>query len=106
MAQCACHQCDNGARPLGGFMTSIVRSVAFACASLVLAGTAQAADGVLLVIKTTPEGGAAQTSQVQIEGRRMRAEAIGGRGEKQIAVFDGTKKVMMLIDDQRKTYVE
>jgi uncharacterized protein DUF4412 len=87
-------------------MKVIGKSLVFACAFFGLAGTARAADGILIVMKTAPEGGAAQTHLVQIDGRRMRAEATGERGEKQIAVFDGTKKVMMLIDDQRKTYVE
>ena len=87
-------------------MKAIVKIMVLACALFVLTGTARAADGVLLVMKTTPEGGASQTSQVQIDGRRMRAEAISATGEKQIAVFDGTKKVMMLIDDKQKTYVE
>jgi hypothetical protein len=87
-------------------MKMMVKSLAFACAFFVLPGTARAADGVLLVMKVTPEGGAPQTTQVQIEGRRMRAEGIDERGQRQIVIFDGTKKVMMAIDDRQKTYVE
>ena len=71
-----------------------------------LMSAAQAADGVLLVMKTTADGGTPQTSQVQIDGRRMRSESFGDRGEKQVVVFDGTKKVMMLIDESKKTYTE
>jgi hypothetical protein len=77
-------------------MTSRVRTIAFAGALCALVGTAQAADGVLIVQKTTADGGAPRTTQVQIDARRMRAEAIGQRGEKQIVVFDGVKQIMML----------
>jgi hypothetical protein len=87
-------------------MRIAVKSITLAGALSVLTATAAAADGILLVTKTTLGGGAPQTSQVQIDGRRMRAETIGERGEKQIVVFDGTKKVMMLIDDSKKTYTE
>lgn len=87
-------------------MRELVKSITFAGALCVGTAATAAADGVLLVTKTTSAGGAPQTGQVQIDGRRMRAEAIGERGEKQIVVFDGTKKVMMLIDDSKKTYTE
>jgi hypothetical protein len=93
-------------RTLEGFMKIAVKSITLAGALSVLTATAAAADGILLVTKTTAGGGAPATSQIQIDGRRMRAEAIGERGEKQIVVFDGTKKVMMLIDDSRKSYTE
>jgi hypothetical protein len=93
-------------RTLEGFMKIAVKSITLAGALSVLTATAAAADGILLVTKTTAGGGAPATSQVQIDGRRMRAEAIGERGEKQIVVFDGTKKVMMLIDDSKKSYTE
>jgi hypothetical protein len=87
-------------------MSGMIKNIAFASALLVLTGTAQAADGVLLVTKVTAGSGAPQTSQVQIDGRRMRAETFGERGEKQVAIFDGAKKVMILVDDSKKTYAE
>jgi hypothetical protein len=83
-----------------------VKSITFAAALSLLTAATAGADGVQIVMKVTADGGAAQTSQVQIDGKRMRAEGFGDRGEKQIAVFDGTKKVMLLIDDSKKTYVE
>ncbi len=87
-------------------MRSIVRGVSFAGALWVLTGVAQAADGVLLVTKTTVDSGAPATNQVHIESKRMRAESSGARGEKMIVMFDGTKQVMTLIDNERKTYTE
>ena len=98
-------------------MRSIVRGVSFAGALCVLAvaaqtagaglaGVALAADGVLLVTKTTVDSGAPTTNQVQIESKRMRAESSGARGEKMIVMFDGTKQVMTLIDNEKKTYSE
>jgi len=83
-----------------------LKSMTFAGVLSVLTAATAAADGVQIVMKVTSDGGAAQSSQVQIDGRRMRVEGFGDRGDKQIAVFDGTKKVMMLIDDGKKTYVE
>ena len=84
----------------------MIKNIAFAGALCLLAGTAQAADGILIVQQTTVGGGAPQTNRVQIDARRMRAEATGPTGEKQIVVFDGVKQVMMLIDETRKTYTE
>jgi len=68
---------------------------------------AWAADGVLLVQKVTVGGGAPQTQQVQIEAHRMRAEMGGMRGAgNQAVIFDGTRQVMLIIDDAGKTYSE
>jgi Domain of unknown function (DUF4412) len=65
----------------------------------------QAADGVLIVEKTT-RGGNTQTNQIQIERDRMRAETTGQAGEKQTVVFDGVKQVLWLINNDKKTYSE
>ena len=86
-------------------MRSIVKGITFAGAMCVLAGTLQAADGVLIVEKTT-SGGTPQTHQIQIERTRMRAESSGASGEKRIMVFDGTKQVLDTIDTDKKTYTE
>src|SRR3954470_1751877 len=59
-----------------------------------------AADGVLIVEKTT-SGGSTKTNQIQIEKERMRAES-----DTQTVVFDGTKQVLWLINDGRKSYSE
>ena len=56
-------------------MRSIVRGVSLAGALFVPAVAAQAADGVLLVTKTTIDSGAPATNQVHIESKRMRAES-------------------------------
>ena len=59
-----------------------------------------AADGVLIVEKTTTSGNT-KTNQIQIEKERMRAES-----DTQTVVFDGTKQVLWLINDGRKSYSE
>jgi len=64
-----------------------------------------AADGILIVEKTTARG-ATVTNQIQIEKNRMRAEAAGPNGGKQVVVFDGTAQVMRMIDIEKKTYTE
>jgi hypothetical protein len=87
-------------------MRLMVRGFAVAAALCVATGTAQAADGLLIVQKTTIGGGAPQTNQIQIEARRMRAESTGATGGKQIVMFDSAKQVMTLVDPERKTYTE
>jgi hypothetical protein len=84
----------------------MMKSIAFAGALCLLTGTAQAADGIVIVQKTTVGGGAPQTHRVQIDAKRMRAEAVGPDGGKTVVVFDGTREVMMLIDDAKKSYTE
>jgi len=72
---------------------------------MLLAGPLHAAEGVLIVEKTTV-GGTAQTNQIQIERNRMRAE-VGASGEvKRIVIFDGAKQVMWMLDTDKKTYNE
>jgi hypothetical protein len=87
-------------------MRLLVKSISFAGALCVLPAAVASADGVLMVMKVTSDGAAPQTTQVQIDARRMRTEGFGGAGEKQVAIFDGTKKVMILVDESKKTYVE
>jgi hypothetical protein len=86
-------------------MSLKARTIAVAAAGCLLAGTAQAADGVLIVQKMT-SGGTTQTNQVQIESHRMRADSTGLTGVKTIIIFDGTKQVMTTIDPEKKTYME
>jgi hypothetical protein len=83
----------------------MVRGFAVAAAFCVMTGSAQAADGLLIVQKTT-SGGAPQTNQIQIEAKRMRAESTGATGGKQIVMFDSAKQVMTLVDPERKSYTE
>lgn len=70
-----------------------------------LAAPLLAADGVLIVEKTTT-GGKTTTHQIQIEKTRMRAETAGPGGDAQVIVFDGTKQVMWIIHNDKKTYNE
>ena len=82
-----------------------VKSIAFACAFFVLTGAAQAADGLLLVQKTT-SGGTSTTNQIQIEHTRMRAQSSGATGGPRVMIFDGAKQVLITIDTDKKTYSE
>ena len=87
-------------------MKSIVTGIVSAGAVCVMTGSLTAASGLLIVQKTTSTGGTPQTSQIQVESNRMRAESIGPRGEKQIVIFDGAKQVLTMIDPAQKTYTE
>jgi hypothetical protein len=64
----------------------------------------QAADGILIVEKTTTNG-MTRTNQIQIEKSRLRAENDTARG-KQIIVFDGAAQVLRTINPDAKTYNE
>ena len=64
-----------------------------------------AADGVLLVSKST-SGGSTETNQIQITRTQMRAEMAGPGGGKQAVVFDATKQVMWMINYDKKSYSE
>jgi hypothetical protein len=83
----------------------MIKNIAFASALLVLTGTAQAADGLLIVQKTTG-GGTPQTNQIQIESKRMRAESSSPTGGKAVIMFDSAKEVLIMVDMDKKTYSE
>jgi hypothetical protein len=82
----------------------VTRAVRFAVLFSVVATPLIAADGVLVVQKTTT-GTNVRTSQIQIEKTRMRAEVEGPNGL-QVMIFDGTKEVLWAINTERKTYTE
>jgi len=86
-------------------MNATFKSIIAAAAVCAVSAAVHAADGVLIVEKTT-SGGVPSINQIQIEANRMRAETSGPRGEKQIVIFDGARQVLMMIDDQSKTYTE
>src|SRR3954463_1245655 len=82
-------------------MKTLKPAYALFAAAIALASTPLlAADGVLIVEKTTTNGNT-KTHQIQIEKDRMRAEA-----DAQTVVFDGVKQVLWLINDGRKSYSE
>lgn len=87
-------------------MTSIVRNVWMTGAACLVAAPLWAADGVLIVQKVTKAGAEPKTTQIQIDQHRMRAEIAGPSGASQSMVFDGGRQVMMIIDDDKKTYSE
>jgi len=64
-----------------------------------------AADGILIVQKTTTASGS-ETHNVQIEPNRVRAETAGRGGGTQGIIFDGTKQTLYIVDDGRKAYSE
>jgi hypothetical protein len=65
-----------------------------------------AANGLLIVQKTTGMTATPSTNQVQLEATRMRAESTAASGAKQIVMFDGTRKVLTMVDNEKKTYTE
>ena len=86
-------------------MKSTLKNAPFVVALCLLGQPLLAADGVLIVEKSTT-GGTTQTNQVQIEKTRMRAESAGPNGSKQVVVFDGGAQVMRIIDADKKMYTE
>ena len=91
-------------------------SVLLSAATCLSAAPLLAADGILIVQKTTTSGGS-QTHNVQIEPNRMRAETAGmpGRGgpstgsgqtATQAIIFDGAKQTLIIVNDTQKTYSE
>ena len=86
-------------------MTRTAKQILFVAAFCALASPLRAADGVLIVERTTASG-KVRTSQIQIEPQRMRAETGGSGDSAQFVIFDGAKQVMWLVDPSRKTYSE
>ena len=79
--------------------------VTLTCLALLLVGkVAMAAQGVVIVEKTTING-VAETHQIQMTPQRMRADITGPDGPTTV-VFDGTKQVLYMINTDRKTYSE
>jgi hypothetical protein len=79
-------------------------TIVLGSATLLAASVAWAAQG-LVITETTTINGAAQTSQIQMTGQRMRAQTVGPNGQTTV-VFDGPKQVMYLINNDRKSYNE
>jgi len=79
--------------------------VTLSCMAATLIGhAAWAAQGVVIVEKTTVNG-APETHQIQITPQRMRADVAGANGLTTV-VFDATKQVLYLINTDRMTYSE
>jgi hypothetical protein len=85
-------------------MTSRLVTVCCAVTFALAASTAFAADGVLLVQKTT-NGTISTESQIQIEKTRMRTEVTVG-DQTQILIFDGVKQVAYVVTPATKSYIE
>jgi hypothetical protein len=83
-----------------------IRFIAAAAIAALCSSTAlYAADGVLIVQQMTGSG-APQTTQVQLEGQRMRAEMTGPMGEKMATIFDGTRQVIWMVNYDKMSYTE
>ena len=79
--------------------------VTLTCLATLLVGKAAlAAQGVVIVEKTTVNG-VAETHQIQMTPQRMRADVTGPNGPTTV-VFDGTTQVLYMINAERKTYSE
>jgi hypothetical protein len=87
-------------------MNAIATGLIAGAAMCAMTASLDAANGLLLVQKTTSGTAAPQTNQIQIESNRMRAESTGPRGEKQVVIFDGARQVLMMVDPAKKTYTE
>ena len=87
-------------------MRSIGRMVPLAAGACLIAGQAWAADGVVIAQKVTSGSGMAMTHQIEIDPHRMRMETTGGAGGGQVFIFDGTRQVMIMVNDTNKTYSE
>jgi hypothetical protein len=87
-------------------MNAIVRTTAGAAAACLLATHAVAADGVLIAMKVTSGSNPPMTNQIQIEQKRMRMAVSDANGTTAGIMFDGTRQVMTIIDDGKKTYSE
>jgi hypothetical protein len=83
-----------------------MKSIAFAGALCLLAGTAYAADGILIVQKTTTGAGNGRTNQIQMDATHMRVESANPMGGTMLMIFDGAKQTMYTIDPVKKTYSE
>jgi hypothetical protein len=81
-----------------------LKTAPLVAALCLLAWPLQAADGILIVEKTTTNG-MTRTNQIQIEKSRLRAENDTARG-KQIIIFDGAAQVLRTINPDAKTYNE
>ena len=81
-------------------------NTALTAATLVLLASPLPEGAGILIVEKTTTGTTAQTSQVQIEGSRMRVDSAGASGEKQTIIFDGAKQVMWIVNVDRKTYSE
>jgi len=87
-------------------MRSIGRMIPVAAAACLMAGPAWAADGLVLVQSVTTGSGTAMTHQIDIDAHRMRMESGGGPAGSQVFIFDGTRQVMIMVNDANKTYSE
>lgn len=65
-----------------------------------------AANGLLIVEKTTGMTATQSTNQIQLENNRMKAESTSESGSKRVIMFDGTRKVLTMVDNDKKTYTE
>ena len=65
-----------------------------------------AANGLLIVEKTTGLTATPSTNQIQLESHRMKAESTGESGSTRVVMFDGARKVLTMVDNDKKTYTE
>lgn len=76
-----------------------------AAAACVLTSTLFAANGIQITTKTTG-GGSTETTTIQVDADHIRATSTGMKGGSQVFIFDGVKRVMDILDLDKKTYTE
>lgn len=87
-------------------MKILLRSASSLAIVLLAGGVAAAAEGVQLVQRTTTAD-TTLTSQVQIAQDKMRAEIVDPTsGLKQAVIFDAGRQVIIVINPERRTYME
>jgi len=65
----------------------------------------EAAEGLQIVQRVT-SGPNPVTTQTQLENTRLRSEITDQKGTAQVIIFDGSKQVLYIVDNARKTYSE
>lgn len=70
-----------------------------------LPAAAWAADGILLVQQVTGAD-TSVTSEVRLEADRLRTEVADPSGRSQVVIFDGTKDVIVIVDEANRRYTE
>ena len=86
-------------------MKSLATGGVAAAAACVLTSTLYAASGMQITTKTT-NGGNTYTTTIQVDANHIRASSTGMRDGSQVIIFDGLKKVMDIVDLDKKTYNE
>jgi len=82
-----------------------MKAIVLAGVLCLAAASAGASGGLVVTLKTT-SGTDVVTTQMQFDATHMRAELASPGTSKNVLLFDGTRKVMDIVDVDKKTYTE